>query len=174
MKNLIIICALVLVSAVAQAGGFVEPYVGYQMGKFEFSNGVEGDSKGTALGLRAGYQMVIPWFALDVQMGKGKISDVIPEYDYSYTDFGVTVGASIPFVRPFVGYIPTAKTKLEGGGATDEYEGKGLKLGLGIKILPLIDINVEQVNYEFDEVDGVSLSNKAKHKITTIGLGITF
>lgn len=174
MKNLIMICALVLVGQVAKAGGFVEPYIGYQTGKFEFSNGVEGDSKGTALGLRAGYQMVIPWIALDVQLGKGKVSDVIPEYDYSYTDFGVTVGASVPFVRPFIGYIPAAKTKLEGGGATDEYKGTGLKLGLGIKILPLVDINIEQVSYEFKERDGVELSEKAKHKITTIGLGMTF
>lgn len=174
MKNLILICSLVLVSIVAQAGGFIEPYIGYQMGKFEYPNGVEGDSKGTALGLRAGYQMVIPWFALDVQMGKGKISDVIPEDDYSYTDFGVVVGASVPFVRPFIGYVPAAKTKLKNSGSTDTVEGTGLKLGLGIKILPLVDINIEQMNYEFKEVDGVDLTTNAKHKITTIGLGITF
>ncbi|MCM2354446.1 MAG: porin family protein [Pseudobdellovibrio sp.] len=174
MKNLLLALSVVLVTSAANAGGFIEPYVGYQMGKFDYGGGVEGDSKGTALGLRAGYQMVIPWFALDVQMGKGKISDVTPEDDYSYTDVGVVVGASVPFVRPFIGYVPAAKTKLKNSGSSDTVEGTGLKLGLGIKILPLVDINVEQMNYEFKEVNGIDLAEKAKHKITTIGLGITF
>lgn len=174
MKNLIMICSLVLVTQVASAGSFIEPYIGYQTGDFEFSNGTSVDSKATTLGLRAGYQMVIPWIALDVKLAKGSLEDTTPDVDYSFTDIGVTVGASIPFVRPFIGYIPAAKTTLEGGGATDEYKGTGLKLGLGIKILPLIDINIEQVSYEFDEIDGVDLATKAKHKTTMIGVGMTF
>jgi hypothetical protein len=174
MKNLILICSVFLISQFATAGGFIEPYIGYQMGTMEYSNGVEGKIKGTALGLRAGYQMVIPWVALDVQMGKGSISEIIPEDDYTYTDVGVTVGASVPFLRPYVGYIPQAKTKLENTAASYDVEGTGLKLGLGIKLLPLIDINVEQTNYTFKKANGVDLTNEGKGKITTIGLGITF
>lgn len=175
MKNLIMICALVLVSTVANAGGFIEPYIGMEKGELDFGAGGTADTKGTALGLRAGYQMVIPWFALDVKMVKGDAETTPVEADTSYTDLGVTVGASVPFVRPFIGYIPSAKMKLEGGGITDEYaKGTGLKLGVGIKILPLVDINIEQVSYEFKERDGVELTDKTKHKSLMIGLGITF
>lgn len=173
MKNLMMICALVLVSTVANAGGFIEPHLGMMKGTFKSPGSSDVDTKGTSLGLRAGYQMMIPWVALDVKMTKGT-AETSPEADISYTDVGVTVGASVPFVRPFIGYIPAAKTKVEVSGSSDEYEGTGLKLGLGIKILPLIDINIEKVDYEFKEVDGVSLTDKVKHETLTIGIGMTF
>lgn len=173
MKNLIMICSLVLVSQIAKAGGFVEPYVGLMSGTFKSSGNSDVDTKGTSLGLRAGYQMIIPWFALDVKMTDGK-AKTTPEADLSYTDIGVTVGASVPFVRPFIGYIPMAKTKVESGGSSNEYEGTGLKLGLGIKILPLVDINIEKVDYTFDKVDGNSLGSDVKHETLTFGVGITF
>lgn len=172
MKKLLVLSSVVLFSSFANAGGFIEPYIGYQTGKVEDSNDSI-DTKGTALGLRAGYQWIIPWVALDVKMFKGT-TETTPEGDLTFTDVGVTVGASVPFLRPFIGYIPAAKQKLEVGSATDEFEGTGLKLGLGIKILPLIDINIEQVNYEFDKLDGLTLTDKVTHKTTMIGLGITF
>lgn len=173
MKKLIMICSLVLVSTVANAGGFIEPYVGIQKGTATDANGTDFDSKGTALGLRLGYQMVIPWVALDVRMNKGTI-ETAPEQDYSGTDIGITAGASVPFLRPMIGYVPAAKQKFEASGSSFEFEGSALKLGLGIKILPLIDINIDQTSYTFKKVDGLDLSSDVKHKITTIGLGITF
>lgn len=173
MKNLLMVCALVLGASVAQAGMFIEPNIGIQKGEVTYSNGSTEDSKGTALGLRLGYQMVIPWVALDVRMSKGTVESS-PESDYSGTDIGITAGASVPFLRPFVGYVPAAKQKFEAGGASNELEGNALKLGLGIKLLPLIDINIDQTTYTFKKMDGVDLTSDAKHKITTIGLGITF
>lgn len=173
MKKLILVCSLVVVSQVANAGGFIEPYLGMTTGKFKVTGASDTDSKGTALGLRAGYQMVIPWVALDVKMLKGS-AETTPEADMSFTDVGVTVGASVPFVRPFIGYIPAAKTKLEANGVTDEYEGSALKLGLGIKILPLIDINIEKVDYTFKKLDGIDLTNSIKHETMMIGIGMTF
>ncbi|AZZ35858.1 hypothetical protein CIK05_03270 [Bdellovibrio sp. qaytius] len=176
MKNLIMICALVLGSQVAKAGGFIEPYLGYQTGKVEISGGSTLKDKGTALGLRAGYQMVIPWFALDAKMYKGK-DDASPQDDVSFTDVGVTVGASVPFLRPFIGYIPSAKIKSEGTGFDMTIKGTGLKLGLGIKILPLIDINIEHTTYSLKdpEVNGVTFTGtKADYTTTMIGLGMTF
>lgn len=175
MKNLIMICAVVLVSTVAKAGGFIEPYIGYQTGKVTYTNNVEGDSKGVGLGLRAGYQAVIPWIALDVQLGQGKVTGITPEDDYSYTDVGVTAGASVPFLRPFVGYIPSVKHKFKSStGSTSDYEGSGLKFGVGIKILPLIDINIEQVTYTYKKSNGLDLVNDAKMKNLMIGVGMTF
>ncbi len=173
MKNLIMICSLVLVGQIANAGAFVEPYIGMTTGKFKVTGASDTDSKGTALGLRAGYQMVIPWIALDVKILKGS-AETNPESDMSFTDVGITVGASVPFVRPFIGYIPAAKTKLEANGASDEYEGSALKLGIGIKILPLVDINIEKVDYTFKEVDGISLPDSIKHETLMIGVGMTF
>lgn len=175
MKNLIMICALVLVSTVAKAGGFIEPYAGYQMGEYSTSTTTTKD-KGTALGLRAGYQMIIPWFALDVKMYKGQ-DDANPASDISFTDIGVTVGASVPFLRPYIGYVPSAKLKSEATGTSVEVKGTALKLGLGIKILPLVDINIEQTTYTLKDfsLNGVDIPNaSADYKSTMIGLGITF
>lgn len=174
MKNLIMICSLVLVSTVANAGGFIEPYVGIMKGTYKQSGISDIDTKGTSLGLRLGYQMVIPWVALDVKMTKGTIESS-SKSDISYTDVGITAGASVPFVRPYIGYIPSAKTKVEPSGAASyNNEGSALKLGLGIKILPLVDINIEKVDYTFKKQDGVDLVNDIKHETLTFGLGITF
>ncbi len=176
MKNLMMVCALVLGASVAKAGGFVEPYIGYQTGEFKSGN-VTTKDKGTALGLRAGYQMVIPWFALDVKMYKGK-DDADPKGDVTFTDIGVTVGASVPFLRPYIGYIPNTKLKNADSTTTTEIEGSALKLGLGIKILPLVDINIEQTTYNMKDsatVNGVTFNGiDADYKTTMIGLGITF
>ncbi len=174
MKNLLLVLSVVLVSTIANAGGFAEPYIGYQTGKVTYPNGVEGDSKGTGLGLRVGYQAVIPWIALDVQLGKGKVTEVTPEDDYSYTDVGVTAGASVPFLRPFVGYIPTVKHKFKNDSGTDDLEGSGLKFGVGIKLLPLVDINIEQVTYTYKKANGVDLTTDGKMKNLMIGVGMTF
>lgn len=175
MKKLLVLSSVVLFTSFANAGMLLEPYLGYQMGKIDYSGGVEGDTKGTGLGLRVGYQMVIPWIALDVQLGKGKVSKVNPESDYSYTDVGVTAGASVPFLRPFVGYIPAAKHKFEPDtGSSYNLEGNGLKLGLGIKLLPFIDINIEQVTYTYKKIDGLDLSSDVKMKNTIVGIGMTF
>ncbi|WP_409479304.1 outer membrane beta-barrel protein [Pseudobdellovibrio sp. HCB154] len=175
MKNLLLALSVVFVTAAANAGGFIEPYIGIMKGTLKQGGGAPDlDTKGNSLGLRAGYQMVIPWVALDVKMTKGTL-DSSPEADISYTDVGVTVGASVPFVRPYIGYIPKAKTKVEvSGGASGDYEGTGLKLGLGIKILPLVDINIEKVDYTFKEYDGADLPEDEKHETLTFGLGITF
>lgn len=173
MKNLLLALSVVFVTTAANAGGFIEPYVGIMKGTWKSPGSSDVDTKGTSLGLRAGYQMVIPWFALDVKMTKGT-AETSPEADLSYTDLGVTVGASVPFVRPYIGYIPKAKTKVESSGASFDYEGTGLKLGLGIKILPLVDINIEKVDYTFKEIDGLDLTEDVKHETLTFGLGITF
>lgn len=178
MKNLIMICSLVLFGQLANAGGFIEPYLGYQTG--EFNNNLPGGvtkDKGTALGLRAGYQMVIPWVALDVKMYKGK-DDSDPKADVSFTDIGVTVGASVPFVRPFIGYVPSTTLKNSDSTTTTEVKGSALKLGLGIKILPFIDINIEQTTYTLKDeatVNGVTITGlDLDYKTTMIGIGMTF
>ena len=175
MKNLVLALSVVLVSTAAHAGMFIEPNIGYQTGEFEVTGSPSTDVKGTALGLRAGYQMVIPWVALDAKMFKGKTDEDNSE-DISHTDIGITVGASVPFVRPFVGYVPAAKIKAEGDTSSVELEGTALKLGLGIKILPLIDINIEQTTYDIKKMDGNDLPAgvEADYKTTTIGLGMTF
>lgn len=173
MKKLLMICSLVLVSTVANAGGFIEPYIGIQKGETTDSLGNKTDSKGTGLGLRLGYQAVIPWVALDVRINKGT-RETAPEQDYSGTDIGITAGASVPFLRPFIGYVPAAKQKYEASGLTNELEGTALKLGLGIKILPLIDINIDQTTYKFKKLNDVDVTGDPKHVITTLGIGMTF
>lgn len=177
MKHLFILSSIVFFTAFAKAGYFAEPYLGYQMGTTKTTVGgssSEDKIKGTALGVRLGYEMLIPWFALDVKMFSGK-DDSSPENDIKHTDIGLTVGATIPFVRPFVGYVPAAKITSEGGGTSTDLEGSAIKLGLGFTILPFLDINVEQTIYDIKEIDGASLSGvDIEYQTTMIGLGITF
>lgn len=162
MKNLILALSVVLVSTVANAGGFVEPYIGYATNKTEgtFAAGIpviggtnfDTESKGPVYGLRAGYKFILPWVALEASQFKGKTDDD-PSNDVTGTDIGATVGLSLPIVRPYAGYVFSSKLKSD----DTEFEGTAMKLGVGFGFLPLVHLNIEMVDTKFKEVDGQDL-----------------
>ena len=181
MKNLIMICALVLGSQVAKAGGFVEPYLGYGMNKIEgtFAAGVpvfggssfDAESKGPVYGVRAGYQFILPWVALEASQFKGDGQDGAS--DVKATDIGVTAGLSLPIVRPYAGYVFSSKADV---GST-EYTGTAMKVGVGFGFIPLLHLNVELVDTKFKEVDGNDIDttfSDFKSKTTVISLSYVF
>ncbi len=179
MKNLIMICSLVLVGQIANAGGFVEPYIGYANSKLEGTfipalggTSTESKVKGPVLGLRAGYQFVLPWVALEVSQFNGE-DDSSPSNDVKGTDIGVTAGLSLPIVRPYAGYVFSSKTEV---GST-EYTGTAMKVGVGFGFLPLVHLNVELINTEFKEINGNDIGvffSDLKSKTTAFTISYVF
>ena len=178
MKNLIMICALVLGSQVAKAGLLLEPYAGYQFGKLETtSSGISASSKdkGIAIGGRVGYEFILPWVALDVKYYTGK-DDSDPAYDIKATDMGFTAGVTLPVLRPYAGYILKTEAKADNGSGEHKYEGTGFKLGLGLTPLPFVDFNSEYTVFDFKKFDGNDLpsGDKAKGNSILLAVGMTF
>lgn len=179
MKNLIMVCALVLGAQVAQAGGFVEPYIGYANAKWDGTlvaglggGTTESKIKGPVYGLRAGYQFILPWVALEASQFKGK-DDASPSQDVKTTDIGFTAGLNLPIVRPYAGYVFSSKSEV----GNSEYTGTAMKLGVGLGFIPLIYVNIEMVDTKFKEVDGVDIGtifSDVKAKTTAFTISYVF
>ncbi|MES2802938.1 MAG: outer membrane beta-barrel protein [Bdellovibrionota bacterium] len=182
MKNLIMICALVLIGQVAKAGGFIEPYLGYATGKVEATVAagvpvIGGQSfdfkvKGPIYGLRAGYQFILPWVALEASQFKGE-TDQDPSGDIKGTDIGVTAGLSLPIVRPYAGYVLSSKYESD----SSEITGNGIKVGVGFGFIPLVHVNIEYITTTFKELDGEDISSvfsDYKSKTTAFTISYVF
>lgn len=148
MKKFLI--ALILGFTVnANAGLLLEPYLGYNSTEIDIAGA--DDATGLMIGARVGMTILSTVFiAVDYSTG-----DMSWDTDGDMTRLGVTVGADIPVapLRAWVGYY---QSKFEPGNS--KFEGDGMKLGLGLTMLPIIDINLEYLTGEFDEINGTSIS----------------
>lgn len=155
----ILLAALALVFAVhsrAEAGILVEPYLGYQMLMTDVKLGagagsLEGqsakiDGTGIGYGLRAGFTLPMIFAAVDYSMASVSSSAkevpaglTITSGTDARTSLGLTVGLSLPLVRPYVGYIFDDQIKDD----TDTNSGSGFKLGVGFTVFPMIKLNAE-------------------------------
>jgi hypothetical protein len=159
MKKIILALTLVFTFSVAQAGILIEPYMGYGITALESDNGggglpVEWGVKGQSLGVRAGVSYLGFFGALDYEMGSrdftvdaGSASVTVSEKDL--TNVGLAIGYDVPIIpiRVFGKYIMSA-TWEEG---SSEWKGNGLGVGVGLTILPIVDINIEYKKLTFDE-----------------------
>lgn len=141
----------------ANAGILIEPYLGYGTGKLKFSyNGDSAnlDISGTGVGMRLGYSMMVPFFALDYlgSSETGKQSGY-QDVDVTQTQIAAVVGASIPFVRIYGGYILSNELKTKSDSSTQLFKGKGTKVGVSFKGIPFVSLNLEYQMNDFTELE---------------------
>lgn len=185
MKQLLTVLSILLISKLSYAGLVLEPYLGYQMGTLDatYTGGTAASSKdkGPVFGARIGYSFVVPWVALDYSMYSGKDDATTPN-DLKQTNIGLTVGAQmLPLIRPYAGYIFSAKNKASDSTSEATYTGTGLKVGIGFKVLPLLNINVEFAKIDYKDYETSTASGKVsdlfsdfKYTTSTIGLSYVF
>jgi opacity protein-like surface antigen len=166
MKKIFAVLAVALgMSSAAHAGILVEPYLGYEMGdlkyKFAAGNSDQADhtdsTSGMAYGLRVGYKFLIPWVALDYTGGTATVKPdpTGSDYDLTKSSLGAVVGVSLPLIRAWAGYgFSNEITKKGTAGNPDaKFKGNYLKAGVGLGILPLVDINLEYKINDLKKVD---------------------
>ncbi|MCB0414631.1 MAG: hypothetical protein KDD50_09870 [Bdellovibrionales bacterium] len=147
---------LFLISFEAQAGIYIEPYLGYNGGTLSTtvsSVAISDALSGTMFGARVGYSIPTLWVGLDYSMASGLQSYAASQAslgssaDISRT--GITAGFTlIPMFDFMAGYVMSSKIKM---GST-ELSGKGVKLGLGWTMLPLISLVFEYQTLSYDNV----------------------
>lgn len=168
MKTLlrgITLAAFLTISTTAQAGLMLEPYLGYQTtavdAKFKTLDlDAGGANQGVGFGLRAGYSLIMAWFALDYMMvpnGKFKPANelVMSEADYSRSDLWLTAGIDLPVLLRFwggYGLMNTATFK-DSSGDSKLTGGSHMKFGLGFTGLPLVSLNLEYLMHEHKKID---------------------
>lgn len=157
MKGLIVklslaFSALAFVSS-AHADLLLEPYLGYSTATLKMTGAEDSKSTGLVYGARVGYQMMGLMVGLDYLTGAMK-TDASPSADVTPSDLGIFVGYNFPvMLRVYGVYNLKAEAKSKSSaGNSDLKEGKGIKLGVGFTPLPLVSINLEYFQNEYDKV----------------------
>lgn len=163
----------------SQAGVLLEPLIGYSSGKYnsESSNGSSGELsvKGMSYGGRLGYQNL--GFQLGLDYLKSNMS--ADEGDLETSELGLFVGFEFPvLLRVYAGYIVSGKGTLTGDDPTEEdidlKGGTGLKLGVGLTLLPFLDFNVEYRNIKYDSQKASGLTLDHDYNAIMVGFSLPF
>ncbi len=162
----------------ASAGLLLEPYLGYNITAIESGN--DGTAaKGPMIGGRVGFTFASTFFiALDYSTGDlswEPEGGVNVKLEGTMTRTGVTAGMDIPIapLRAWAGYYQADYEPSGSGYKYKAEDGTGYKLGLGITVLPIIDINVEYFSGKYDKLNDVSVSN-VKEKGLMLSLSAPF
>lgn len=153
----------------AHADLLLEPYVGYQTGKYK-GGGSSTDFSGLDYGARIGWQQLGLMVGLDFMTGKMTDKDT-PKSDITPQSFGVFVGYNFPvLLRVYGVYGFSNSMKFEQSGASGKFEGSPqLKIGLGYNFLPLLSIALEYTTGTYDEFNGRNMGTD----MTTSAYGLS-
>lgn len=151
----ILLAAVICFGTQAQAGLLLEPYIGYNFTAIETDAGEGKAAKGPILGGRVGWTLLGTVFvAFDYSTGdiEWDPENSLPKLDGTLTRMGITAGADIPIapLRAWAGYYKSKFEPSESGMDVKMEDGKGVKIGLGLTFLPIIDINLEYFNAKYD------------------------
>lgn len=178
---------LIFSSLSAQAALLIEPVVGFSSGKAELTitdnspggDVVSGDEsiKGLSYGGRLGFQN------LGFQVGLDYLASAM-KFDgekWDTSELGGFVGFEFPVLfRVYAGYIfsGSAKVALDDDTATLK-SGTGPKFGIGMTLLPFLDVNLEYRSVKYDTADisslyGAGTDISLDGKYNAIMLGVSF
>ncbi len=168
MKKLVFVCfSALLFSAVANAGILIEPFVGYSTGSGKASGNASGISysttdteNGAIFGARAGYSFALLSFGAEYEGGslaansKVNISGVQTTVTgtSTMTNLGAFAEINLPIIDGYVGYFPSAQAT--SSGTTNS--GSAFQIGIGYKMLPLINVNLEYLNSSYNKTNDSS------------------
>lgn len=158
MKRILSIFAMAFgVSSAAQAGIYLEPYLGYETGAVKQTDLTPTlttvKTSGNTIGLRLGYKFLLPWVALDYSTLSGKAKpDGGTESDFTQNTLGVVVGADVPIVKPFVGYGFSNEATVKSDAGDVKYKGTYMKAGFGLGFIPFVNVNLEYRINNYDKI----------------------
>lgn len=153
-KLMTVILPLGLLSGTANAALLLEPYVGYMpAGKIKVGT-AEKTLTGVTLGARAGYSNILGLqLGLDYSTGALK-DDATVVNEYTPTNLAAFVGWDFPILlRVWAGVGLTSSTEVKNATGTATYDkgAKYMKFGAGFTPLPLVSINLEYINSQYEE-----------------------
>ncbi len=156
--------------AKAQAQLSFEPWIGYETGNSEVG-GSSDDLNGYDFGLKVAYEPSALGFGVEYGMGKVTVDQSGSDQDLDLTDIGLFARYRFSLVRVWFGYLFNTSAETDGGG---EYDGTGIKLGLGVSLSDPVTLNFEKVDRTFDELNGSNLGTDVKTDTFILSLGLEF
>ena len=153
----------------AQAGIYIEPFIGYETGETEEND----DYTGVGFGARLGYQMLGLAFGAEYASSglTIKYTDGSADQDADTTDLGLFVSYQFPILfRVFATYF--LDSTAEAGAA--EFTGNGgTRLGVGYTGLPFVVINFEMLNRKYDTLKFGAISSSQDSDIKGYMLSVS-
>ncbi len=162
MKQIIFTASLLILGAVvsssASARLLLEPHVGYESAGVlanKTATPTQNDgyrTMGATFGARLGYHLpVLFWFGgdIDYSTGNNTWADTTvnaSSYKYTRTDYYAMVGVDLPvLLRGWVGYGVASNVLTDSSSNTYKASGTAVKGGVGIKILPFVNLTLEGI-----------------------------
>ncbi len=162
MKIIYLLLA-VLYSPHALAGFFIDPYLGYESGKLEEkasiasgkSINISTEMAGVGYGARVGLRMLLVSVGAEYQSGSLGFDG---GGNFEPKDVGVFAKMYLPLrVRLWGTYFVKS--------TAPDVKGKGMKAGIGFRLIRRVFLNVEYIERKYDELiafPSITLSGKAK------------
>lgn len=170
----LVLAAALLVAGEARAGVYIEPYVGYGMGKVNYATTigsskieVSSNMKGPGYGGRVGLKGMM--FAIG-----GEVQGSNMKFDgggsWKTTDLGAFIGVFAPLgFRAWFTYFFSTKA--------GDIKGTGWKAGLGLRFFRHLAINVEHLQYDYKAyaiTPTASLKISASANAVTLSMPFSF
>ncbi len=175
MKLLVLALSLLVgFASTANAGIFVEPYLGYGLGsyKFDTTGGDKGKITGPVLGGRIGGEMAMLFIGGDYSMSlsnkmKSDAGGTDPDVTSSQL-FGV-IGANLPIIRLWAGYGLMNELKEDTVVGDITYSGGShIKVGVGLKVIPMLSLNAEYIMSDYKKAELGPLTGDPELKVNTV------
>lgn len=170
----IFIFFLLFTGVESRAGLLIEPYGGYQslvtsytFGSDLLNGSAKLDTTGTMFGLRVGATLSRFFGALDISAGtlRSSLKELTPGLqvsnltsDLDRASIAITLGVDLALLRPYAGYIVSDAINFG-----TIYSGTGQKVGVGIALLPKLNIHL---NLEYQTVKYTKSLNSANIETT--------
>lgn len=161
MKKLALVFAICLSTSIASAGILIEPYLGYESGQ-NTAVGTGGDvsskTSGVNLGARLAYSLpVLIWFGVDYGImtgGTAKSDFGGASYSITRSDLYAVVGVDLPILlRAWLGYgLANSMVHKKSTGDETYSGGTNMKLGVGVKLIPLFNIYLEAYQHKSNSI----------------------
>jgi hypothetical protein len=175
LKFSFLIGLMVLPLTFVHADLLIEPIVGIHMGGKDGQAPNRDKFTGNGYGARIGVQKLGLMAGIDYQSHGITIKDN-PTEDASMTETSLFVGYDAPILfRVWAAYLLSGEVKYKGGTGKDT-DGSGFKVGVGLKLIPLLSLNLEYRKYEYaknngNKIDPVSENNSM---FLSVSLPLTF
>ena len=167
----VVVCS----SAKAHADLLVEPFGGYEFGKFKQS-GTSDDISGVNYGARLGYESLGFMIGGEYALGSLKYTPSGgSNTDLSTTDAGIFVGYNFPILFRVYGTYYLLSDASSSSYSSD-LKGTGYRVGIGFTGLPFITLALEEVSRTYTKQGSSSLSSNVtiNDTLLSVTLPLTF
>ncbi len=156
-RKFIVYIALLSLSFGAQAGLYLEPYLGLELGKQTDTN-VNESLVGTHVGGKLGWSYFNMAFGLDYMRGNLSAKESGQTDKSTSRDVGLFAQFKLPMVKFAATYFIDSQQEMKNSPA--EYGGSGYKLGVGFTAFPLVSLNLDYIVVNYDELTGVGAATQ--------------